>query len=69
MAKYQFIKTALLAIAITLIVSQISTATINCRENYCENVTCTEIDKCPKGYGLAPTVCGCCLRCVPEIRK
>lgn len=69
MAEYQLIKMALLAIAITVIVSQISSARIVCRQNYCDNVFCTLIDECPEGYALAPTVCGCCQRCVPEIRK
>lgn len=69
MAEYQVIKMALLAMAITLIVSQISTALIVCPPHFCENVTCPVIDKCPDGYALAPTFCGCCQRCVPVIRK
>lgn len=69
MAKYQFIKVALLATAIILTVSQISTGLIVCPPNYCDNVTCIEISRCPEGYAFAPTVCGCCQRCVTEIRK
>lgn len=60
----------LILIVSVLLMGEIVQANVVCPQDYCSAVKCDVNPKsCPKDHILGDTFCGCCKRCVPEIRE